>query len=311
MKLQLINDVRSLKVTDNGTVIEYAVLNNEMRRLSLSTFTEILVRIGKDNTYLVEEIATITPDNTFQFKLTTALEDGIYRMDFVLKQVDETTIILPHGGYERLDITTSFNAAGETIPIRSISEVLEEIHTARDEVVGAADDIAALKNEVVDARNDVSNVTHANLKLRLDTIENKTSTASLHTFYCGVSTGTNTKALSNALIKALEIGLNITFQNNSLNTSTAMALNINGLGARNLYNVDGTAIPVGGLKPSAFITAVYNGTSFYLLSATAVQEAITTTNMNIGTLTSLQTTDKTSLVNAINELVTKVNGLTI
>ncbi|WP_222424328.1 hypothetical protein, partial [Kurthia sp. Dielmo] len=134
-------------------------------------------RIGKDNTYLVEEIATITPDNTFQFKLTTALEDGIYRMDFVLKQVDETTIILPHGGYERLDIATSFNAAGETIPIRSISEVLEEIHTARDEVVGAADDIAALKNEVVDARNDVSNVTHANLKLRLDTIENKTSTA--------------------------------------------------------------------------------------------------------------------------------------
>ena len=311
MKLQLINDVRSLKVTDNGTVIEYAVLNNEMRRLSLSTFTEILVRIGKDNTYLVEEIATITPDNTFQFKLATALEDGIYRMDFVLKQVDETTIILPHGGYERLDIATSFNAAGETIPIRSISEVLEEIHTARDEVVGAADDIAALKNEVVDARNDVSNVTHANLKLRLDTIENKTSTASLHTFYCGVSTGTNTKALSNALIKALEIGLNITFQNNSLNTSTAMALNINGLGARNLYNVDGTAIPVGGLKPSAFITAVYNGTSFYLLSATAVQEAITTTNMNIGTLTSLQTTDKTSLVNAINELVTKVNGLTV
>ncbi|GEM_PF-1710347 len=311
MKLQLINDVRSLKVTDNGTVIEYAVLNNEMRRISLSTFTEILVRIGKDNTYLVEEIATITPDNTFQFKLTTALEDGIYRMDFVLKQVDETTIILPHGGYERLDIATSFNAAGETIPIRSISEVLEEIHTARDEVVGAADDIAALKNEVVDARNDVSNVTHANLKLRLDTIENKTSTASLHTFYCGVSTGTNTKALSNALIKALEIGLNITFQNNSLNTSTAMALNINGLGARNLYNVDGTAIPVGGLKPSAFITAVYNGTSFYLLSATAVQEAITTTNMNIGTLTSLQTTDKTSLVNAINELVTKVNGLTV
>ena len=311
MKLQLINDVRSLKVTDNGTVIEYAVLNNEMRRISLSTFTEILVRIGKDNTYLVEEIATITPDNTFQFKLTTALEDGIYRMDFVLKQVDETTIILPHGGYERLDIATSFNAAGETIPIRSISEVLEEIHTARDEVVGAANDIAALKNEVVDTRNDVSNVTHANLKLRLDTIENKTSTASLHTFYCGVSTGTNTKALSNTLIKALEIGLNITFQNNSLNTSTAMALNINGLGARNLYNVDGTAIPVGGLKPNAFITAVYNGTSFYLLSATAVQEAITTTNMNMGTLTSLQTTDKTSLVNAINELVTKVNGLTI
>lgn len=129
MKLQLINDVNTLKSTDNATQIELAVLDEQQQFIELSTFTSITVNIGANGSLYSSESPVIdTETNTFSFTLSNALPVGKYQIQVHLVTDDGKLHIAPHKGAETLTIEKSFNEIdGETIVVMTIQQLLDDM----------------------------------------------------------------------------------------------------------------------------------------------------------------------------------------
>lgn len=80
----------------------------------------------------------------------------------------------------------------------------------------------------------------------------------------GVATGTNVKILTlNPALASLTEGLSIRFKSTNRNT-TAVTLNVNGLGAKPVLKNGGVALEFDNLKAGGIYTVVYDGTAFIL-----------------------------------------------
>lgn len=128
MKLLLVNDIDTLKSTDNATQVELAVLDEEQQRIDLSQFTTIAVQIGSNGSLYSTETPIINEEmNTFSFTLSSELPAGTYSIQVNLTTADNKLHIAPNAGTQRLLIEKSFNEVGETIPIISINSLLDDM----------------------------------------------------------------------------------------------------------------------------------------------------------------------------------------
>lgn len=128
MKLLLVNDIDTLKSTDNATQVELAVLDEEQQRIDLSQFTTIAVQIGSNGSlYSTEKPIVKEEMNTFSFTLSSELPAGTYSIQVNLTTADNKLHIAPNAGTQRLLIEKSFNEVGETIPIISIKSLLDDM----------------------------------------------------------------------------------------------------------------------------------------------------------------------------------------
>lgn len=129
MKLQLINDINTLKSTDNATQIELAVVDEQQQFIDLSQFEMILVNIGSGGALYSSETPVVNEDgNTFSFTLSNALPVGKYQIQVHLTTHDGKLHIAPHKGAETLTIEKSFNEIdGETIVVMTIQQLLDDM----------------------------------------------------------------------------------------------------------------------------------------------------------------------------------------
>lgn len=128
MKLLLVNDIDTLKSTDNATQVELAVLDEEQQRIDLSQFTTIAVQIGSNGSLYSTETPIINEEmNTFSFTLSSELPAGTYSIQVNLTTADNKLHIAQNAGTQRLLIEKSFNEVGETIPIISIKSLLDDM----------------------------------------------------------------------------------------------------------------------------------------------------------------------------------------
>jgi len=128
MKLLLVNDIDTLKSTDNATQVELAVLDEEQQRIDLSQFTTIAVQIGSNGSLYSTETPIVNEEmNTFSFTLSSELPAGTYSIQVNLTTADNKLHIAPNSGTQRLLIEKSFNEVGETIPIISIKSLLDDM----------------------------------------------------------------------------------------------------------------------------------------------------------------------------------------
>lgn len=128
MKLLLVNDIDTLKSTDNATKVELAVLDEEQQRIDLSQFTTIAVQIGSNGSLYSTETPIVNEEmNTFSFTLSSELPAGTYSIQVNLTTADNKLHIAPNAGTQRLLIEKSFNEVGETIPIISIKSLLDDM----------------------------------------------------------------------------------------------------------------------------------------------------------------------------------------
>ncbi|MBM7698693.1 cell envelope integrity protein TolA [Kurthia huakuii] len=128
MKLLLVNDIDTLKSTDNATQVELAVLDEEQQRIDLSQFTTIAVQIGSNGSLYSTETPIVNEEmNTFSFTLSSELPAGTYSIQVNLTTADNKLHIAPNAGTQRLLIEKSFNEVGETIPIISIKSLLDDM----------------------------------------------------------------------------------------------------------------------------------------------------------------------------------------
>lgn len=143
MKLQLINDINTLKSTDNATQIELAVVDEQQQFIDLSQFEMILVNIGSGGALYSSETPVVNEDgNTFSFTLSQALPVGKYQIQVHLTTHDGKLHIAPHKGVETLTIEKSFNeVSGETIAVISIQKLLDDMASTLS-VAEAANDKA-------------------------------------------------------------------------------------------------------------------------------------------------------------------------
>lgn len=126
MKLQLINDVDTLKSTDNATKIELAVIDEQQQRVNLTQFATITVQIGINGALYTTETPTINADvDTFSFTLSQNLPVGTYSIQVILTTLDNGVHIVPNAGAQRLLIEKSFNEVEDTIPVvKSVQEIM-------------------------------------------------------------------------------------------------------------------------------------------------------------------------------------------
>lgn len=129
MKLQLINDINTLKSTDNATQIELAVVNEQQQFIELAQFKTIVVNIGTGGTLYSSETPTVDAyTNTFSFALSNALPVGKYQIQVHLTTHDGKLHIAPHKGAETLTIEKSYNEIdGETIVVMTIQQLLDDM----------------------------------------------------------------------------------------------------------------------------------------------------------------------------------------
>ena len=128
MKLLLVNDIDTLKSTDNATQVELAVLDEEQQRIDLSQFTTIAVQIGSNGSLYSTETPIVNEEmNTFSFTLSSELPAGTYSIQVNLTTADNKLHIAPNSGTQRLLIEKSFNEVGETIPVISIKSLLDDM----------------------------------------------------------------------------------------------------------------------------------------------------------------------------------------
>lgn len=128
MKLLLVNDIDTLKSTDNATQVELAVLDEEQQRIDLSQFMTIAVQIGSNGSLYSTEKPIVNEEmNTFSFTLSSELPAGTYSIQVNLTTADNKLHIAPNAGTQRLLIEKSFNEVGETIPIISIKSLLDDM----------------------------------------------------------------------------------------------------------------------------------------------------------------------------------------
>lgn len=157
MKLQLINDVNTLKSTDNATAIELAVVDEQQQFIDLAQFKMIVVNIGTGGTLYSSETPIVDADtNTFSFTLSNALPVGTYQVQVHLTTDDGKLHIAPNRGSETLTIEKSFNEVGETIVVMTIQQLLDDMAATLEiaEAANTKSDSAVIKaNTAVSTAN--------------------------------------------------------------------------------------------------------------------------------------------------------------
>ena len=158
MKLQLINDINTLKSTDNATQIELAVVNEQQQFIELAQFKTIVVNIGTGGTLYSSETPTVDAyTNTFSFALSNALPVGKYQIQVHLTTHDGKLHIAPHKGAETLTIEKSFNEIdGETIVVMTIQQLLDDMASTlrvAEESNAKADNAVAKADSAIDTAN--------------------------------------------------------------------------------------------------------------------------------------------------------------
>lgn len=158
MKLQLINDINTLKSTDNATQIELAVVDEQQQFIDLSQFEMILVNIGSGGALYSSETPVVNEDgNTFSFTLSNALPVGKYQIQVHLTTHDGKLHIAPHKGAETLTIEKSFNEIdGETIVVMTIQQLLDDMASTlrvAEESNTKADNAIAKADSAIDTAN--------------------------------------------------------------------------------------------------------------------------------------------------------------
>lgn len=181
MKLQLINDVNTLKSTDNATQIELAIVDEQQQFIDLSQFKMIVVNIGTGGTLYSSETPIIDADtNTFSFTLSQSLPVGTYQVQVHLTTDDDKLHIAPNRGSETLTIEKSFNEVGETVTVMSIQQLLNDMAATLEiaETANTKSDSAVTKANTAVSTANTAKSTADTAKSTADTAKSTATTAS-------------------------------------------------------------------------------------------------------------------------------------
>lgn len=98
--------------------------------------------------------------------------------------------------------------------------------------------------------------------------------------YLTAVSGTDTIAASLAVppLAAYVAGQNFRFIPAGINTTAAVTLNVNGLGARNILKGNGLPLSIGDIKPNSIVEVTYDGTQFQITADDADFTSISSIN---------------------------------
>lgn len=164
-------------------------------------------------------------------------------------------------------IGSSSIADGSVTTAKLAAAVLSADATGRAKMEDAFVNAAKLGTDAVTtAKILANNVTLAKLA------EDVTNGAYL---YAADTTNTNSYAITlSPAPTAYAAGMEVRFKVTNANTST-VTLNVNALGAKNVYSRDGKALIAGQIAAGAMVTAVYDGTQFITALPSRTASALT------------------------------------
>ncbi|MFD2869823.1 hypothetical protein ACFSY7_15125 [Kurthia populi] len=225
MKLQLINDINTLKSTDNATQIELAVVDEQQQFIELTQFKTIVVNIGTSGTLYSSETPTVDTDtNTFSFTLSNVLPVGKYQIQVHLTTHDGKLHIAPHKGAETLTIEKSYNEIdGETIVVMTIQQLLDDMASTLQvaEESNNKSDAAIAK---ADSAIDIANIATTDAATAITLANEAKSTAS-----SAVTSANNANAKADTAINTANDALTVAQQAiataNSADTKADNAIN--------------------------------------------------------------------------------------
>ncbi len=167
MQISLLNNVDTLKSTDNATPIELAIMNDVQEFVKLSDYKNINISIGKNGVIY----SSVTPevledDKTMSFTLDGNLPFGKYILEVNLIKNDDTVHVVPSQGDFPFTIEKSLNELGETVTLMSVQELIssmedvktisEDSNTKVTEAISIANDAKSIVNSALNTANNAN-----------------------------------------------------------------------------------------------------------------------------------------------------------
>lgn len=171
MLISLLNDINTLKSTDNATPIELAIMNDEQEYVNLSDYKNINISIGKNGVIYSSITPEVLDDNkTMSFTLDGNLPFGKYILEVNLIKDDDTVHVAPNRGDFPFTIEKSLNELGETVTLMSVQELISDMNEVK---TLSEDSNAKVTQAVVSANNavDVANTADINANNALITAQ--------------------------------------------------------------------------------------------------------------------------------------------
>lgn len=132
MLISLLNDINTLKSTDNATPIELAIMNDEQEYVNLSDYKNINISIGKNGVIYSSITPEVLDDNkTMSFTLDGNLPFGKYILEVNLIKDDDTVHVAPNRGDFPFTIEKSLNELGETVTLMSVQELISSMEDVK------------------------------------------------------------------------------------------------------------------------------------------------------------------------------------
>lgn len=132
MKLRLLNNIDTLKSTDNATEIQLSVLDEAEEIVDLSQYANISIAIGYQGTRYSSETPVIAEDHqSLSIVLSNALPEGKYNIEVILTKEDGTYHIAPNEGIFILTIEKSLSKVGTSVTVISVQQLLDDMAEVR------------------------------------------------------------------------------------------------------------------------------------------------------------------------------------
>lgn len=303
MKLQLINDVNTLKSTDNATAIELAIVDEQQQFIDLSQFTNIEVKIGANGTLYLTEIPELKlEENTFSFTLSHSLPVGKYQIQVHLFNEDGKLHIAPNKGAQALTIEKSFNQISDvTIAVMAVQQLLDDMAattiSAEEAKANSADAVDKV-NQILNIATDLENTTN-NIAQIADNAQNvSNTTAALAQNSNDIANNANTTAA------AAEATANnaLTIANNA--ETVANAANTNANDARDIANNALSIVTSANNNADNAVTVANDAQNVANTALDNSEDAITTANTALNTANTADTNASTALTNSNNAVTT-------
>ncbi|MFG3611006.1 hypothetical protein [Rummeliibacillus stabekisii] len=160
MKLLLLNDVDTLKSTDNATIIEMAIADENNQFVDLQQFKTINVGIGYQGNLVNTESPVIDyENNSFAFTMSHSLPAGKYVIEVNLVHQDDTVSIAPNAGVFILTIEKSLGEVGETVTVISVQKLLNDMAAVRELAEKTSSDIVDAVTAANEAKEESTQAT--------------------------------------------------------------------------------------------------------------------------------------------------------
>ncbi|WP_150284210.1 hypothetical protein [Rummeliibacillus sp. TYF-LIM-RU47] len=133
MRVELLNDIDTIKSGDNATRIELAIKDENNQFVDLEPFKKIEVAVGYQRALINTEPPIIDYErNSIAFTISSNLAAGKYTIEVHLINQDDGIIKAPNAGFFVLTIEKSLDEIGNAVTLFSVQQLLDDIAAVKE-----------------------------------------------------------------------------------------------------------------------------------------------------------------------------------